>query len=335
MKKISVIVPVYNQEKYLNVCVTSILSSTFTDFECILVDDGSKDLSSRMCDEWQQKDERIVVIHKENGGLTSARKAGFDIAQGEYICFVDSDDYIGTELLEKLISAIEDNQADVSVCGHFQVDNGSIKDNTFVYYDTIIEKEDMIRKYVLPVIGKIYAPGYINYPGYVWGRLYRKAVISEECFVSEREVYTEDDLFQMYLAPKASKVVFINDKLCYYRENAESLTHVYRKNMWSMLKKRHQRIVEFFEEYPEDKDEVRILGSAFYTIYVSITNAYGLHDKKKFIEEIKEIRQDEFSKIVIKSMNTKILRPRQLACFYLFKFRCYGALYDFRNVLFG
>ena len=93
---LSIIVPVYNVEKYLARCIDSILAQTFTDFELILVDDGSTDNSGEICDEYAGKDPRIIVIHKENGGVSSARNHGLDIARGEYITFVDSDDQIGT-----------------------------------------------------------------------------------------------------------------------------------------------------------------------------------------------------------------------------------------------
>lgn len=97
MPKISIIVPVYNVEKYLRKCIDSILNQTFKDFELILIDDGSTDESGKICDEYNLKDNRIKVIHKENGGLSSARNAGLDIAQGEYIGFVDSDDWIESD----------------------------------------------------------------------------------------------------------------------------------------------------------------------------------------------------------------------------------------------
>lgn len=117
MDLISVIVPVYNVEKYLRKCIDSILSQTYTNLEIILVDDGSVDNSGRICDEYKEKDSRIVVIHKENGGLSSARNAGIDMAHGEYIGFIDSDDYIDSDMYEELYKNMQDNNADLSICG--------------------------------------------------------------------------------------------------------------------------------------------------------------------------------------------------------------------------
>ncbi|OOL43593.1 glycosyl transferase family 2, partial [Enterococcus faecium] len=108
------IVPVYKVEKYLRKCVDSILAQTFTDFEVILVDDGSPDNSGKICDEYAEKDNRVRVIHKENGGLSSARNAGIDVARGKYLGFVDSDDYIDEDMYEILYENLKIHDADIS-----------------------------------------------------------------------------------------------------------------------------------------------------------------------------------------------------------------------------
>ena len=116
MPKLSVIVPVYNTEKYLRECVDSILAQTFTDFELILVDDGSTDGSGAICDEYAGKDSRIRVIHQENGGATLARRSGVRIAQGEYVAFVDSDDWIAQHIYQNMMEKAETCGADVILC---------------------------------------------------------------------------------------------------------------------------------------------------------------------------------------------------------------------------
>lgn len=119
---ISVIVPVYNVENYLPRCVDSILSQSFTDFELILVDDGSPDNSGKICDEYAEKDNRVRVFHKPNGGVSSARNLGLDNALGEFVTFIDSDDYVGREYLIELVSTIEDSKVDfVAICNTIQI----------------------------------------------------------------------------------------------------------------------------------------------------------------------------------------------------------------------
>jgi len=117
MCKVSVIVPIYNVEKYLARCLDSIMAQTFTDFECILVDDGSPDNCPKICDEYIKKDKRFKVIHKENGGLSSARNAGIDVATGDYISFIDSDDWIACDFIEALLFAITKYNADIASTG--------------------------------------------------------------------------------------------------------------------------------------------------------------------------------------------------------------------------
>lgn len=121
--KVSFILPIYNVEKYLSECVESILAQTYSDFEILLVDDGSLDNCPALCDEWANVDPRVKVIHKSNGGVSSARNAGLKAANGEYVCFVDSDDTLPQEALEKLLSSIEMKNTDM-VVGAFQFQYG-------------------------------------------------------------------------------------------------------------------------------------------------------------------------------------------------------------------
>ena len=128
MPKISIIIPIYNLEKYLDKCIKSILNQTFKDFELILVNDGSTDKSGVICDNYKKVDDRIVVIHKENGGTSSARNIGIDIARGKYIGFVDGDDYIHENMYYELYENLIKNNSDISICKFVRVyDNSEMK----------------------------------------------------------------------------------------------------------------------------------------------------------------------------------------------------------------
>ena len=133
MAEISIIVPVYKVEKYLRRCIDSIAAQTFTDWECILVDDGSPDDSGTICDEYAENDKRFRVFHQENAGVSAARNKGLDEAKGEWICFVDSDDWIEKEMLEKMYNLAVKNKAEVVVCGCKMTDTISIE-NRFVSF---------------------------------------------------------------------------------------------------------------------------------------------------------------------------------------------------------
>ena len=116
MPKVSIILPVYNVAPYLRRCMDSIINQTYRNIEIICIDDGSTDKSSQLCDEYSQKDKRIIVIHKKNGGQSDARNVGITVATGKYIAFVDSDDYIDEQFLEQLYLAIKKNKSDISMC---------------------------------------------------------------------------------------------------------------------------------------------------------------------------------------------------------------------------
>lgn len=126
---ISVIVPIYNVEKYLTQCIESIINQTYKNLEIILVDDGSKDNSGKICDEYQKKDSRIKVIHKENGGTSSARNEGLEISTGKYIQFVDSDDYIDLDMIEFLYKILKEENADISMCSYYKLNKDKFTTN--------------------------------------------------------------------------------------------------------------------------------------------------------------------------------------------------------------
>lgn len=129
MPKVSVIVPVYNVENYIRKCLDSIISQTLKDIEIILVDDGSEDNSGKICDEYAEKDSRIIVIHQKNNGLSNARNTGLNIASGEYIGFVDSDDYIKSEMYSEMYQTAEKTDADMVLCNYSYDTNGNITEN--------------------------------------------------------------------------------------------------------------------------------------------------------------------------------------------------------------
>ncbi len=176
MSKLSIIVPIYKVEPYLRRCVDSILAQTFTDFELILIDDGSPDGCPAICDEYAQKDSRIVVIHQENQGVSAARNAGLDIAQGEFIGFIDPDDWCDPQMYEKLLKAIEENGRDIAICGFNNVsENGTVYSQGLTE-DGLFSQEAFIQAlFGMP----------IQVGGCVTNKLFRRSVIKNVRFRSE------------------------------------------------------------------------------------------------------------------------------------------------------
>ena len=217
MNKISVVVPVYNVEKYIDRCVKSITNQTYKDLEIILVDDGSTDDCPNICDRFAAEDKRIKVIHKANGGVSSARNTGIAQATGTYIAFVDGDDYIEPQMYETLLEEIEKNNADVAVCAYNRVNDGGIISQDAIYPAKVIETQY----------------GFVPFDGKekfevccVWNKLYRLSVINNnKLFFDERFKVGEDFLFNYYYLKYCKKIVVTDYVLYnYYVDRDNSAT---------------------------------------------------------------------------------------------------------------
>ena len=202
---ISVIIPVYRVEKYLDKCIKSVVGQTYKDLEIILVDDGSPDQCGAICDKWSEKDERIRVIHKAHGGVSDARNAGLDEATGAYIGFVDSDDYIHPEMYQKLYEKIKEYRADIAICGFYRIDelSGRIIRNENMPSEGMINKNDALMHLCSKVPFMV-----------VWNKLYRK-----ELFLDIRFAYgkiSEDILIMFELFHKCEMIFSVLDSFYYY-----------------------------------------------------------------------------------------------------------------------
>ncbi|AGK95887.1 glycosyltransferase family 2 protein [Clostridium pasteurianum] len=215
MSKISIIVPIYNVEKYLEKCLDSILGQAFKDFELILVDDGSPDNCGSICDRYLKLDSRIKVIHKENGGLSSARNAGLDIAVGEYIGFVDSDDWVDANMYTRLYSIAKETDADIVQCRFkksYDEKINNIKTNT--------NKFELIDKF--KALNNLIAYGEMHVQMVVaWNKLYRKSLFNEIRFPNGK--IHEDEFTTYKLLYKSNKVALTENELYYYRQTSNSI----------------------------------------------------------------------------------------------------------------
>lgn len=205
--KLSIIVPVYKVEPYLRRCVDSILAQTFRDFEVILVDDGSPYNCGVVCDEYAAKDERVKVIHKANGGISSARNAGLDIAQGDYIGFVDSDDYIAPDMYETLLELSERTIADISAVGFTEVaETGDvIRRWEGLAADRVYKRKDFICGFFPDYFWKI-MPN-------VWNKIFRKTLFESIRFPVNR-IY-EDACIQLPLYDLCESIA-VSERYCYF-----------------------------------------------------------------------------------------------------------------------
>lgn len=216
--KVSVIVPVYNVEKYHHRCIDSILTQTFTDFEVLLINDGSKDRSGEICDEYAKKDSRVKVFHKENGGVSSARNVGLDNAKGEWVTFCDSDDKLLLNAFETFLSV--SNECDIVKTGYEIVDgNGNIRERILCKSTSIIsDKSEIFR-----------ISEQSRYCGFLWNTFLKKNVIGDMRFDNAIS-WCEDHIFIYSVINKASTVGFVAEcTYCYYIDDSKE-TNLSRKH---------------------------------------------------------------------------------------------------------
>ncbi len=234
MPKVSIIVPIYNVERYLDRCVQSLLNQTLKDIEIILVDDGSPDNCPTLCNEYARKDSRIKVIHKKNAGLGFARNSGLDIANGEYIAFVDSDDYVSENMYEQLYNETVAQNFDIVYCGvNAQKRNGKIIREHVT--DRIITKDEIITVLGNMIACDVHSKQERSEPMSVWHAIYKTEIIDRYHirFMSEREILSEDILFDIQLLPHCKNIRFISQALYHYCYNNTSLTQTFSEDKLS------------------------------------------------------------------------------------------------------
>ena len=228
--KVSIIVPIYNVEKYLDRCMDSLLNQTLKDIEIIMVDDGSPDNCPKMCDEYAKKDSRVRVIHKKNAGLGMARNSGLEVATGEYVAFVDSDDYVDRSMYETLYHKVKERNVDAVLCKFYNDDKGNVSEGSVDGMSSEEAVIDFHADYIPNVIGCLPSVKYNQLYGYsVWNILFSRSVIESNKvrFESERNFVSEDILFQLDFAACASKLLLLPKPFYYYCNNAGSLTKKY------------------------------------------------------------------------------------------------------------
>lgn len=239
MPIISIIVPVYKVEKYLDRCVESLVRQTFNDIEIILVDDGSPDNSGKMCDEWAKRDERIRVIHKKNGGLSEARNYGIEAARGDYVAFIDSDDWIDDDMMEILYHALMENHADIAECSWRCIYSDRIEEETentgiVITGDNVFALHgEMQWKYFKPIAcNKLYDRRKIFHDvRYPVGKLH------EDEYTTHRAFYNAD------------KLVYVDvSKYNYDRTREESITASFKEKNLDVIDALQDRLDFFYEK---------------------------------------------------------------------------------------
>lgn len=246
--KVSIIVPVYKVERYLDRCLNSLINQSLENIEIILVDDGSPDNCPQICDQYVKLYPHIKVIHKENEGLGYARNSGLEIATGKYIAFVDGDDFVERSMFEKLYDTAIKKDADTVFCGfNFYKNESEIVPHQEVESTLIFDNEDIKNKVLLNMIGA--PPKSLNDRNLfmsVWHSIYSSSIIKENNiqFCSERHIISEDIVFQIDYLTKSKRTIYIPDCLYYYCFNNTSLSRIFRKDRNSKIVTMYKSLME-------------------------------------------------------------------------------------------
>ena len=240
MELISVVVPVYNVEKYLRQCLDSICTQTYTNLQVIMVDDGSTDSSGDICEEYVKKDERFIAVHKQNAGLGYARNTGLDIANGQYVIFIDSDDYISATLIEELYHELKENQVDVCMSGY----KCTVKGYRDVQYEATCYPGEKAKEELFPRMLGSLPDKKDSIDMSVCGALYNAELIRIHHlrFPSERVYGAEDLFFNIDFMQYADGAVLTDLVGYYYNINLSSITRSYQSDRLKKVKLMYQEV---------------------------------------------------------------------------------------------
>lgn len=324
MDKVSIIVPVYNVEKYVRRCLESLVNQTYKNIEIVIVNDDSPDNSRKICAEYVKKDSRVKLVDKKNQGLGFARNTGLENITGDYVLFVDSDDYVEKDLVEITYNLIKQNKCDFVRFHNYREDlnTGDKKVRNSCLKEGLYNKNDINKNILFPIIGVLPNETSENFVGMsVWRNLYKVSIIRENNlkFVSEREFISEDVIFNINYFSLCNKAYVINKPLYHYIVNDASLTSKYKPDRFD------KEVIMF-------KEVIRILKEK------NICDDYELREQRTFLDRTRmcikqeiirdKIKISEIRKNVLKIINNKVLR-KVLETYPISEMR-----YDYKIVLF-
>lgn len=301
---ISVIVPVYRVEEYLDKCINSIVSQSYRNLEIILIDDGSPDRCGAICDAWAGRDPRIKVLHKENSGLSDTRNMGLEMARGELITFVDSDDYTAPDMIGRLYQMIKDHSADISICGRYLVyENGrvTVKDKKNAAF--VMDSEAAIRNMC----------ALVYYDVASWGKLYRSSLFEHIRFPVGK--LSEDWYVTYRLLDRADTVAYDSTPLYYYFQRNNSLSRSEKVNDAPVDASRE--FINFVKEkYPK---LVKEASTSFVSENMAVYNSYIMKGKKCDTALLRQLKRNVLSNLgkILKNRSISLFKKVQVMIFCL------------------
>lgn len=327
--KVSIIVPVYNVEKYLDRCMRSLLRQTLKEIEIILVDDGSPDNSPALCNGYKSSDENlhwpsIKVIHKINEGLGLARNSGLEVATGEYVAFLDSDDFVNVNMYERLYTKAKEEDVDVVYCNcNIYKDEKHIYPRRDVTEEITFRGRKAVDDFLLDMVAPL--PEYhhdVRYMMSVWHAVYRRSIFLEYgiSFVSEREFVSEDIIFNIDFLPHVESICYLPDCLHYYVVNPNSLSHTYDDAKYLRMVNLSWAIKERLAKiYSEDRYRMHYLRSVFFLLRNTVKRMVLTGETN---QRIKETLNEKVYKELLSNYPYQRMDLKHRMAFFLLKYRC-------------
>ena len=304
----SIIVPVYNVEKYIHQCVDSVLGQTFVDFELILVNDGSPYNCPQICDEYAAKDERVYVIHKENGGVTSARKAGLNIAKGDYVIYVDSDDWLSGNYLNIANEILNKHNPDIICFGHYSGTNMEYIENKMPYRTGMYFKDDIEREIFPILLENEYALGFS--PA-LWAKIFRRDLIENPLNALDNSIRIgEDGAIVKPVIYLANSIYIDNHSVYYYRLNPNSATQIKKARNWDDIKLRAKFISKYINMNEGDFQK-QLYRSIVHALFNVVVSQFNRREKYSVIvKDIKEKLNEDIYAEAVKNAKFKNLKGK-------------------------
>lgn len=323
---VSIIVPVYNVEKYLKECVNSIINQIYWNLEILLIDDGSSDNSGNICDQFARLDQRIKVFHKSNEGLGLTRNYGLSLSKGKYVMFVDSDDYIEDGIISRMVYVAETEEADLVVEGYKKVTtSGNIIFEEKYKYE-LFEHESIINLFLPRMVGS--SPGKRDSIfTTVCSKLYLRNRITYHNihFKSEREFQSEDLAFQFDIAQFLNKVIVTDKSGYFYRTNPKSLTTIYKADRFKEIKKVYLYVLDKMKRLNISKEELFRAEKMLYVQLRAVINQENPNinhlNTIQSINNIRLIMKDDIVRQSVESYPIHKLKFKQKVFLYLLKHR--------------
>ncbi len=335
--KFSIIIPVYRSEQYLEKCLDSVISQTYRNLEVILVHDGGKDASGRICDDYARRDGRIAVIHRERGDVSSARNLGLDMATGEYVIFADSDDWMEADFCEEMRKAIAGyGKVDILKADYFIEKGKTYPVRLFCREEWEISTEEEKELLQLAVFSRYYAPDFycglkgreID-AGYVWAGAYRRELLSGIRFQGSK---AEDSLFNLYAIQASGRIIYKPLPVYHYRQNDDSASFRYNPGRWAEYMFHYRKCIAFMKKYKKGRKfrislSIRMANNIIAILNATITHPdhpQGFAGKRQELKRLAEMPY--YRKALGQVRGIRYFPVRKKLVFVLLRMKCYAAV---------